>query len=261
MIRLHKKGDINDPNNYRGVCLLAMGSRILARIMADRLRIWSEKLQLLDDCQAGFRSGRSTADITQVMVRIWEDTEDLKSRMLRKDGRIDEDRVPEARLLDLKKAYPRVSKPALWNILEKYGMGEKCLRVLQDLHEGTEYRIKSREGESTEWIPLRGLREGCPSSPPSFNIFHQVPMRLASKEREMQARQAGGDSGIGFRYIPGNYIPGVKCWEKVNSETRLKKVDTGLFADDTSGIGKRAELEAGMIIVKDNMKRVEEKNN
>ena len=166
VIPLHKKGDINDPNNYRGVCLLAMGSRILARIMADRLRIWSEKLQLLDDCQAGFRSGRSTADITQVMVRIWEDTEDLKSRMLRKDGRIDEDRLPEARLLDLKKAYPRVSKPALWNILKKYGMGEKCLRVLQDLHEGTEYRIKSREGESTEWIPLRGLREGCPSSPP-----------------------------------------------------------------------------------------------
>ena len=50
VIPLHKKGDINDPNNYRGVCLLAMGSRILARIMADRLRIWSEKLQLLDDC-------------------------------------------------------------------------------------------------------------------------------------------------------------------------------------------------------------------
>ena len=86
-------------------------------------------------------------------------------------------------------------------------------------------------------------------------------MRLASKEREIQARREGGDSGIGFKYVPGSYIPGDKLWEKKNSEARVKRVDTGLFADDTSGIGKKEELEAGMIIVKENMKRVEEKNN
>ena len=95
--------------------------------------------------------------------------------------------MPTARLLDLTKAYPRVNKPALWQILETYGMGEKCLRVLKDLHEQTEYRVRSREGESTSWIPLRGLREGCPSSPPSFNIFHQVPMRVASQRRKEAA--------------------------------------------------------------------------
>ena len=39
VIPLHKKGDRNERNNYRGVVLLAMGSRILARIMANRLRI------------------------------------------------------------------------------------------------------------------------------------------------------------------------------------------------------------------------------
>ena len=37
MVPLFKKGDRNDRNNYRGVCLLAMGSRILARILAKRL--------------------------------------------------------------------------------------------------------------------------------------------------------------------------------------------------------------------------------
>ena len=76
VIPLYKKGDRNNANNYRGVCLLAMGSRILAI----RLRIWTEKINLVDDDQAGFRQNRSTADITQIMFRIQEDTKDLLKR-------------------------------------------------------------------------------------------------------------------------------------------------------------------------------------
>ena len=67
---LHKKGDRNARDNYRGVVLLAMGSRILARIMANRIRMWAEKMELFDDDQSGLRKGRSTADSTQVMIRM-----------------------------------------------------------------------------------------------------------------------------------------------------------------------------------------------
>ncbi|MEL7302028.1 MAG: endonuclease/exonuclease/phosphatase family protein, partial [Pseudomonadota bacterium] len=68
IVPLYKKGDREDPGNYRGVCLLAMGSRILARVIANRLGWWAEHLGLLDENQAGFRKGRSTADMTQMMV-------------------------------------------------------------------------------------------------------------------------------------------------------------------------------------------------
>ena len=40
---------------------------------------------------------------------------------------MNEDELPCARLLDLRKAYPRVSKPALWNLLETDG-GDPCDR-------------------------------------------------------------------------------------------------------------------------------------
>ena len=136
VIPLHKKGDKNNPNNFRGVVLLAMGSRILARVLANRLRIWSEELELLDDNQSGFRKGRSTADATQIMIRIQEDTEDLRKRLEAKGEELDVGEQPVARLLDLRKAYPRVKK------------------------------VKSREGDSEEWVPERGLRERCPSLPP-----------------------------------------------------------------------------------------------
>ena len=55
VVPLFKKGDRNNPGNYRGVCLLSMGSRIVARIVACRLREWAEAMGLMDDNQAGFR--------------------------------------------------------------------------------------------------------------------------------------------------------------------------------------------------------------
>ena len=114
------KGSKEDPNNYRGVCLLSMGSGIVARIVASRLKVWAEDMGVLDDNQAGFRRGRWTADSTQVMIRIQEDDVDLRQRMGEEE--VDPKVVPTARLLDLRKAYPRVNKPALWRLLRRYGL-------------------------------------------------------------------------------------------------------------------------------------------
>ena len=261
MIPLHKKGGINIPNNYRGVVLLAMGSRILARVMASRLRLWAEALNLLDEEQAGFRKGRSTADVTQIMVRIQEDSVDLKRRAEAAGVEIEDDDKPAARLLDLRKAYPRVNKYAMWRILERYGMGVKCLRTLKNLHETTEYRIKSREGESEGWKPERGLREGCPSSPILFNIYHQVPMRIATKNRKRKAEEMNTEMGLVFKWIPGSFFPNTDKMERMNSEAKRVKIDKGLFADDTSKLGKQKELEEGVRITKEAMARLEERNN
>ena len=160
IVPLFKKGNRNDPNNYRGVCLLALGSRILARILAKRIGEWAETLKLLDENQAGFRRGRSTADVVQIMVRIEEDVQDLKRRNDEYNLNINNKTYPEARLLDLTKAYPRVNKPALWRLLERYGMKGKCLETMKDLHEATSYKVRRKEGTSEEWMPARGLREG-----------------------------------------------------------------------------------------------------
>ena len=77
---IFKKGDREVEGNYRGVVMLAMGSRILARVLTTRLRWWAEQLQLLDDNKKGFRQGRTTADATQIMVRMQEDMVDIKKR-------------------------------------------------------------------------------------------------------------------------------------------------------------------------------------
>ena len=75
----------------------------------------------MDENQWGFREERST----QVIVRMKEDADDYAKRVGRTGGeaREENDRMV-ARLLDLEKAYSRVSKPAPWMLLERENVGD-----------------------------------------------------------------------------------------------------------------------------------------
>ena len=46
MIPLHKKRDRELLNNFRGVCLLTMGSRMLTKVIGKRLEWWAEHLDV-----------------------------------------------------------------------------------------------------------------------------------------------------------------------------------------------------------------------
>ena len=55
-----------------------MGSRILAKVLANRLRDWTEKIRVLEENQQGFRRGRSTADAEQIFIRINEEMDNIQ---------------------------------------------------------------------------------------------------------------------------------------------------------------------------------------
>ena len=181
VIPLYKnKGKRDQKNNYTGICLLSMASRILARVMASRIRDWSEEINLLDENQQGFRAGRSTADATQILVKMHEE---LINENIQSENSI------KAILLDIQKAYPRVNKPILWKMLKKFGMKKETITILKGLNEHTTYEVRAREANSTTWMPLRGLRERCTTSPGLFNVYHATYIRIATKTRQERARQ------------------------------------------------------------------------
>ena len=253
IVPLFKKGDRKSVNNYRDVCLLSMCSRVLARVIAKRLAWWAEWLGLLDENQAGFRAGRSTAGVVQMMVRMEEDVEDCKRRV----DDVNAYEWPTARLLGLRKAYPRVSKPALWGLLERYAMKGKCLQSLMDLHECTVYKVRGKEGTSDVWMPARGLREGCSTSPILFNVYHQAVMRQAEEAR----REGSGDPGVGWSWLPGGSFAGGKVLERGGKECKSVKMTCALFADDTTIVGMSGEIDEGVRVVKSVMNDWEERNN
>ncbi|OOZ56764.1 reverse transcriptase domain-containing protein, partial [Solemya velum gill symbiont] len=60
VIKLPKKGDLGDCNNYRGIMLLSVPSKVLNRVLLERMKKAVDPM--LRDQQAGFRSNRSCAD-------------------------------------------------------------------------------------------------------------------------------------------------------------------------------------------------------
>ena len=63
IVPIHKKGDANIPDNYRGIALTSVLSKVYTHILNKRLTGWAEQEEKILEQQAGFRAGYSTIDI------------------------------------------------------------------------------------------------------------------------------------------------------------------------------------------------------
>ena len=55
IVPVPKKGDASDVNNYRGITLTSIFSKIFSIILDNRIRNWSENNEVLTEFQYGFR--------------------------------------------------------------------------------------------------------------------------------------------------------------------------------------------------------------
>ena len=62
IVPVHKSGELDDPNNFRGISLNSCLSKLFTNIMNSRLMDTCEERELIDDNQIGFRKGFRTAD-------------------------------------------------------------------------------------------------------------------------------------------------------------------------------------------------------
>ena len=62
VIPLYKKGDINDTNNYRGISLSNITSKLFSTIINSRLQEWVTENNITGEYQAGFKQNYSTID-------------------------------------------------------------------------------------------------------------------------------------------------------------------------------------------------------
>ena len=82
-------------------------------------------------------------------------------------------------------------------------------------------------------------------------------MRQAEEER----RRDGREVGVRWRWMPGGSFAGTGVWERESTETKMVKITSCLFADDTTIIGVGGEMEESVRRVKEVMGRWEERNN
>ena len=130
-----------------------------------------------------------------------------------------------------------------------------------DLHETTAYVVKGKEGDSDQWIPQRGLREGCPTSPVQFNVFHQAVIQAAERKRNEKAVSSGQPMGIAWNWIDDDKLPSSEQTGKFNSEARRTHFLIILFAVDTTVLGTAEEMGQGCQAIIEMMQKYEEKDN
>ena len=86
---------------------------------------------------------------------------------------------------DLEKAYDRIDRDAMWNVLRLNGIGGRLLRGVKSLYVASKACVWVRN-EVSEWFPVRvGLRLGCVMSPWLFNLY------IDGVVREVNARVLG----------------------------------------------------------------------
>ena len=65
---IHKKGEINDPSNYRPISILPVFSKVFELLLKNQLVAFLENNNILNDNQHGFRAGRSTGSAIAAFV-------------------------------------------------------------------------------------------------------------------------------------------------------------------------------------------------
>lgn len=227
-----RKGQRSDVSTYRMIVLLSIGSRLLAKIIANRLRRHCEDLNLLPPFQWGFRPNRSTSDVL-VILRILSELA----------TEISQPADPLAIIsFDIQRAYPSVPRDAAYQVFRKtFGLPDALISVISSLHNNTQFIIRTQQGDAEPFRSQKGFREGCPSSPALYNLYHTIPINHLVQEATSLQPPAGLDLG----FISGK--PLNKRTRKIPSKlhdqglAHIYHMFILLFADDTTALTRASQ--------------------
>ena len=156
---LHKKKDRTECRNYRGLSLVAHAGKVLLKIVANQLGDFCGEAGILPEEQCGFRPQRSTTDMMFVVRRL---------QKLRRTSNTS----LEIFFINLAEAYDSVDRVLLWEVLARFGVPPRMIKVIRMFHDGMRARVQLDDGNFSAWFNVcHGLRQGCVLSPPLFNVF------------------------------------------------------------------------------------------
>lgn len=155
---VYKSGLMTDLNNYRPIAILSPFSKILERIVYDKLIIFLEKHSILTKFQFGFRKGHSTEQA------ILEITDNLKAS-------IDNKLITCGIFLDFSKAFDTVNHKILLTKLSKYGIRGKPLEWFESYLTNRLQFVQIGNDQSNPLKMICGVPQGSTLGPLLFLLY------------------------------------------------------------------------------------------
>ena len=158
------RGSKTDCGNYRGISLLSVAGKILARVILNRL-ITNISEENLPGAQCGFRPNSSTTNMIFYVRQVQENSIEQNMNFV-------------VIFIHLTKAFNTVNREAFWVILSNLGCPTKFVNLIHQFHDDMTEQVLS-DGEASE--PFSISKGACwlPSSSTwSSPAFQTMPSYL-----------------------------------------------------------------------------------
>jgi len=150
--------------NYRTIALVSHASKVLLRIVLERIQAKTE-FELAPE-QAGFRPGRGTRDQITNLKIVMDKAREFQEPLY-------------LCFIDFAKAFDSLSHEKLWFTMLDMGYPAHLVQLLVNLYKNQKAAVRVVQAVS-EWFKIRkGVRQGCVMSPYLFNVVAEMVMREA----------------------------------------------------------------------------------
>ena len=208
IIPIPKKGNLSDCNNWRGIALLDVVGKVVARVIQERLQRPAE--QELPESQCGFRKGSSCSDMIFTVRQLMEKATEHRAKQF-------------LLFVDLKKVYDSVPRTALWRALEKLGVPDLVIAIIRSFHQGMKAMVRISGELLAEEIDVEnGLRQGCTMAPVLFNLYACLVV-------ERWSSRVSGVDGVGTFLL---HKFDQKLFRRSTRNACESQLTDGQFADD-----------------------------
>jgi hypothetical protein len=166
--RTHSKASQEgDLQNWRGITLLSIPSKIFCKILLSRIERAIDAV--LRDEQAGFRKGRGCTDQIFALRNIIEQCLEWNTSLC-------------INFIDFRKAFDSIHRDSLWTILRSYGIPPKIVELISMFYQHFECSVLL-DNSQTEWFTVKtGVRQGCILSPILFLVSIDWVMRRTTED-------------------------------------------------------------------------------
>ena len=170
---IFKDGVLDDPNNYRGICISSVLLKIVCSLLQNRIQAHCDKFNIINSNQIGFKSHHRTADHLFTLKAL-----------VKKYVTIGEKKL-FACFVDFKKAFDSIWHEGLFHKISNYGITGNLLNFIRNIYKKTNCAVKVGD-RITSFFPFtKGVRQGCPMSPILFNLYINDIFGIANNGNEI----------------------------------------------------------------------------